>query len=152
MTHSCNFFGPYQYPEKLIPLFITNLLEGKQAPLYGQGDNIREWIYTQDHCRAIDLVLHQGRLGEVYNIGTAQRFSNLEITQKILAILDLDDSRIEYVVDRPGHDWRYALDSSKLRKELGFKPSHDFDQGLEKTINWYKANQTWWEPLKQIRD
>lgn len=147
VTHSVNFIGPNQYPEKFIPLFITNLLEGKKVPLYGKGGNIREWIYTEDHCSAIDLILHEGVPGEVYNIGTGEEKTNLEITKMILAALGKDESNIELVKDRPGHDWRYALDSFKLCA-LGWAPKNDFGSALKKTIEWYKENEKWWKPLK----
>lgn len=147
VTHSVNFIGPYQYPEKFIPFFITNLLEGKKLPLYGEGGNIREWIYTEDHCSAIDLILHKGKIGEVYNIGTGEEKTNLEITKMILAALGKDKTSIEFVKDRPAHDWRYALDSSKLRA-LGWAPKYDFESALQKTIDWYKNNENWWKPLK----
>jgi len=148
VTHSCNFFGPNQYPEKLIPLFITNLLENKKVPVYGKGEQIREWIYTQDHCSAIDLILQQGKNGEVYNIGTGQRKKNIEITELLLKLLDKDESNIEYVKDRPGHDFRYALNFEKLKKELGWQPQYNFEEALEKTIDWYKNNSAWWQKIK----
>jgi len=147
VTHSCNFFGPNQYPEKIIPLFITNLLEGKKVPLYGEGGNTREWIFTEDHCAAIDLILHKGKAGEIYNIGTGEERTNLETTKLILKLLGKDESNIEKVKDRPAHDWRYALDSSKLRA-LGWKPEYNFKKALEKTVEWYKNNENWWKPLK----
>lgn len=147
VTHSCNFIGPYQYPEKFIPLFITNLLEGKKVPLYGKGSNIREWIYAEDHCSAIDLILHKGKIGEVYNIGTGEEKTNVEITKMILAAMKKGESEIEFVKDRLAHDWRYALDSSKLRA-LGWAPKNDFGSALKKTIEWYKNNEKWWKPLK----
>lgn len=147
VTHSCNFFGPYQYPEKFIPLFITNLLEGKKVPLYGKGGNIREWIYAEDHCSAIDFILHHGKAGEVYNIGTGWEKSNLEITKLILGGLGKDEKQIEFVKDRPAHDWRYSLDSSKLRS-LGWQPKYEFKDALLETIEWYKNNEKWWKPLK----
>lgn len=147
VTHSCNYYGPYQFPEKLIPLFITNLLEGKKVPVYGKGDNIREWIHTEDHARAIDLLLHKGKLGEVYNIGTGNEKTNMEITDLILEIMDKDGSVIEYVKDRPGHDWRYAIDNAKI-KELGFKVEVDFIEGLKELVEWYKNNENWWRDIK----
>ncbi len=147
VTHSVNFVGPYQYPEKFIPLFITNLLENKKVPLYGKGGNIREWIYTEDHCAAIDLILHQGKIGEVYNIGTGAEKTNLEITKIILKALGKDENSIEYVKDRPAHDWRYSLDCSKLNA-LGWKPKYDFESALQETVEWYKKNEAWWKPLK----
>jgi dTDP-glucose 4,6-dehydratase len=147
MTHSVNFMGPYQYPEKLIPLFITNLLEGKKVPLYGDGRNVREWIFTQDHCAAIDFILHKGSFGESYNISTGYEKTNLEITHLILTELGKAEDYIEYVTDRPGHDYRYALSWSKLR-ELGWKPRYSFEEALKITVKWYKDNQWWWKQLK----
>lgn len=147
VTHSCNFYGPYQYPEKLIPLFITNLLEGKKVPVYGHGQNIREWIYVLDHCWAIDFLLHKGVLGEVYNIGSGVEKKNLDITNLILKELEVGKEMIEYVKDRPGHDWRYAIDFSKLKK-LGWKPEYSFDDAIHETIRWYKKNEWWWKKLK----
>ena len=147
VTHSCNFYGPYQYPEKLIPLFITNLLEGKKVPLYGDGKNIREWIYTEDHCSAIDFILHHGAIGEVYNIGTGNEKTNFEITQLLLKILEKGEEMIQYVKDRAGHDRRYAIDNSKLLA-LGWQPQVDFKEGLVKTAEWYKNNQAWWQKIK----
>ncbi len=146
-THSCNFFGPYQYPEKIIPLFVTNLLEGKKVPLYGDGSNVREWIYTEDYCRALDAIWHEGALGDVYNIGTEWRLSNLDLTHKILEALGAGEDMIEPVEDRLGHDWRYAVDSSKLRG-LGWEPGGTFDERLADTVEWYKSNETWWAKLK----
>lgn len=148
VTHSCNFYGPYQYPEKLIPLFITNLLEGKKVPVYGKGDQVREWIYTEDHCRAVLAVLEEGKVGDVYNIGTGERFTNIEITKKLLELLGKGEEMIEYVKDRPAHDRRYALDSGKLRKELRWKPEVDFAEGLARTVEWYRSHEHWWKPIK----
>jgi len=148
ITHSCNVYGPYQYPEKLIPLFATNLLEGKQIPVYGDGMQIREWIYTADICRALDAVLHHGKIGEVYNIGTGHRVPNIEITKKILALLEKDESSIIYVKDRPGHDRRYALNHQKISRELGWEPQISFDDGLRETVEWYKQNEDWWKKIK----
>ena len=147
VTHSCNFYGPYQYPEKLIPLFITNLLEGKKVPVYGHGQNIREWIYVLDHCWAIDFLLHKGVLGEVYNIGSGIEKKNLDITSLILKEIGAGKEMIEYVKDRPGHDWRYAVDFSKLKK-LGWKPEYSFDEAIHETIRWYKNNEWWWKKIK----
>src|SRR3989338_1006032 len=147
VTHSCNFYGPYQYPEKLIPLFITNLLEGKKVPVYGHGQNIREWIYVLDHCWAIDFLLHKGVLGEVYNIGSGIEKKNLNITSLILKEIGAGKEMIEYVKDRPGHDWRYAVDFSKLKK-LGWKPEYSFDEAIHETIRWYKNNEWWWKKIK----
>lgn len=148
VTHSCNFYGPFQYPEKFIPLFVTNLLEGKKVPLYGDGLQTREWIFTHDHCKAIKEIMERGQLGEAYNIGSGDRKTNLEITKKILGRLSKDESMIERATDRPGHDRRYAIDSSKLRQEIGWEPSMPFDQGLDETIAWYVNNKNWWKPLK----
>lgn len=148
VTHSCNFFGTHQYPEKLIPLFITNLIEGKKVPLYGNGQQVREWIHTSDHCRAIDAILHSGNAGEVYNIGSGIEKTNREITNLILSHFGFGEEMIEWVKDRPGHDTRYAIDHSKLTKELGWKAEKDFESGLKETIEWYKENGWWWKKLK----
>lgn len=148
-TNTSNNFGPYQFPEKLISLAITNLLEGKKVPVYGNGLNIRDWLYVEDHCRAIDLVIQKGRIGETYCIGgLTQDINNLEVIKKILKILGKDESMIEYVKDRPGHDRRYALDWSKAKKELGYEPAFDFDTYLIKTVQWYKDNPQWWQKVK----
>lgn len=147
ITRSSNNFGPHQYPEKLIPLFVTNLFEGKKVPLYGDGLNVRDWLYVLDNCEAIDLILHQGNLGEVYNIAAGNETTNLEITKLILQELDKDESHIEYVKDRQGHDKRYALDCSKIKK-LGWKPKHEFEEALKDTITWYTVNKLWWQKLK----
>ena len=148
LTRCTNNFGPYQYPEKLIPLFITNLLEGKQVPVYGTGLNIRDWIYVDDHCSGIDFVLNNGNNGEVYNIGGGSELTNLEITYHILEILGKDRSMIRYVEDRKGHDFRYSLDCTKLKK-MGWKPEYDFKAALSNTVKWYIENKWWWELLKQ---
>ncbi|VVB90968.1 GDP-L-fucose synthase [uncultured archaeon] len=147
ITRCTNNFGPYQYPEKLIPLFITNLLENKKVPVYGTGKNVRDWIYVLDHCKAVDFVLHNGVPGEIYNIGGGAERSNIEITKKILELLGKDESMIEYVKDRLGHDFRYSLNCTKLRK-LGWSPEHGFNEALESTVNWYVENRWWWEKLK----
>ncbi len=146
VTRCTNNFGPYQYPEKLIPFFVTKLLLGKNVPVYGSGKNIRDWIYVLDHCRAIDLILGKGVAGEIYNIGSGNEKTNLQITHAILEILGAETSRIEFVKDRPGHDWRYSLDSSKLRA-LGWKPRTTFESALKETVEWYVHNTWWWEPL-----
>ncbi|MBI2475229.1 dTDP-glucose 4,6-dehydratase [Candidatus Uhrbacteria bacterium] len=143
MTHSVNFYGPFQFPEKLIPLFTCNLMDRKKVPVYGDGMQIREWIFTEDHCRAIDLISQKGNVGEAYNIGTGHRVPNLDVTRKLLEMTGCDDSHIEYVKDRVGHDRRYALNSQKLRMELGWEPQTSFDDGLAKTVEWYKTNQSW---------
>ena len=148
VTRCTNNFGPYQYPEKLIPLFITNLLEGKKVPVYGTGKNVRDWIHVDDHCRAIEFLLKGGVPGEVYNIGGGNEKTNREITDTILKLLGKDKSAIEYVTDRPGHDFRYSLDSSKLRT-MGWKPRNSFDDALRETVEWYCRNEWWWRPLKK---
>lgn len=148
ITHACNMYGPYHYPEKLFPLFITNLLEGKKVPVYGDGMQVREWMHIDDHARAIELLLTKGELGESYNIGTGDRAPNIEITKKILALTGRDESFIEPVKDRAGHDRRYAISSDKIRKELGWTPQVAFDDGLASTVEWYKAHEDWWKPIK----
>jgi dTDP-glucose 4,6-dehydratase len=147
VTHSCNYYGPYQFPEKLMPLFITNLMEDKKIPIYGKGDNVREWIHIDDHARAVDLLLHKGELGEVYNIGTGNEKTNMEITKLILDIMGKSDDMIEYVQDRLGHDWRYALDNTKINK-LGFVPEVDFRDGIAQLVEWFKENEDWWRDVK----
>jgi len=148
ITRSSNNFGPYQHPEKLIPLFITNLIEGKKVPVYGTGKNVRDWLYVLDNCDAIDAVLQKGKIGEVYNIAGGNEVTNIEITKRLLAALGKDESSVEYVKDRLGHDWRYAITSEKI-KALGWSPKHNFEQALAATIAWYQANEHWWKPLKQ---
>lgn len=147
ITRCTNNFGPYQYPEKLIPLFITNLMDGKQVPVYGTGLNIRDWIYVEDHCSGIDFVMQHGKAGDIYNIGGGNELTNLEITHRILKVLGKDETMIRYVEDRKGHDFRYSLDCSKLKK-IGWKPQYDFNTALDATIQWYIDNRWWWEPLK----
>ncbi len=144
-----NNFGPYQFPEKLIPLFATNAMEDRPLPLYKSSANRREWLYVTDHCVAIDLILKQGRIGELYNIGSGIELSVEEITDHILRLLGKPDSLKTYVPDRPGHDRRYLLNSSKVRSELGWSPAVDFAEGMERTVAWYQANEAWWRPLKQ---
>jgi len=148
VTRSSNNYGPYQFPEKVIPLFVTNLLEEKKVPVYGTGTNIRDWLYVVDNCKGILTVGEKGKKGEIYNIGGGNELSNIELTQKILSHLGKGKEMIEHVEDRKGHDLRYSLDSSKV-KELGWKPEMNFDEGLEKTIQWYKENEAWWKPLKE---
>jgi len=143
-----NNYGPYQHPEKLIPLFITNLLEDKKVPLYGDGQNIRDWLFVEDNCKALSLLLHKGRDGEVYNIAGENEKKNIEITLAILEMLGKDESMIEYVEDRKGHDRRYAMDCSKIKKEVGWKAETDFERGLRKTVDWYIKNKDWWKKLK----
>ena len=146
ITRSSNNFGPYQYPEKLIPLFITNALRNKSLPVYGDGNNVRDWLYVLDNCSAIDLVFQKGKPGEIYNIASGNEKTNLEITHLILKHLNKPDSLIQFVKDRPGHDRRYSLDFSKI-KELGWRPNYSFEDAMEITINWYKNNKWWWKPL-----
>ncbi len=147
ITRSSNNFGPYQYPEKIIPLFITNMMEGKKAPLYGDGANVRDWIYVTDNCEAIDLVLHDGEVGEIYNIGGGNECDNLSITRLILAALHKDEELIERVPDRLGHDFRYSIDCSKVKK-LGWAPARSFEDSLRETVDWYVGNRWWWEKIK----
>jgi dTDP-glucose 4,6-dehydratase len=148
ITRCSNNYGPYQFPEKLIPLFITNALAQEPLPLYGDGLNIRDWIQVEDHCRAIDLILHQGAIGEIYNIGGGAEKTNLELTRIILKKLNQPETLIRYVKDRPGHDRRYAIDPGKLKRELGWKPLYTFERGIEETIRWYGENRWWWEKIK----
>lgn len=147
VTRCSNNYGPYQFPEKLIPLFVTNLLEGKKVPVYGSGQNVREWIYVLDHCRAVDFVLGRGTPGEVYNIGSGVEKTNLEITDALLRLLGRDDSWVEHVGDRKGHDFRYAIDCRKLRS-LGWAPEFTFEQALGETVAWYRTHEAWWRALK----
>jgi dTDP-glucose 4,6-dehydratase len=145
VSRCCNNYGPNQFPEKLIPLFITNLIQGKKVPLYGDGKNIREWIHVDDHCDALNLILSKGESGQIYNIGSSFELSNLEITNLILEAFNRGEEFIEYVSDRPGHDYRYSLDYSKAKSKLGYSPKIDFVNGLRKTVDWYLENQTWWD-------
>lgn len=148
ITRCSNNYGPYQFPEKLIPLMITNALEGKELPLYGDGLHVRDWIHVMDHCKAIDMVIERGRPGEIYNIGAENERTNLEIVKMILSILGMPESLITFVKDRPGHDRRYAIDPSKIKKELGFKPEIGFEEGLAAVVAWYIENRRWWERVK----
>ncbi|MDO9066608.1 MAG: dTDP-glucose 4,6-dehydratase, partial [Chloroflexota bacterium] len=147
ITRSSNNYGQYQYPEKLIPLFITNLLSGKKVPLYGDGLNVRDWLYVQDNCKAIDFIFHKGEIGETYNLGGDNERTNFEITKTILKELSKDEKYIDFVKDRPGHDRRYSLNISKIKK-LGWKPKQNFEERIKETIKWYKENRTWWLKLK----
>jgi dTDP-glucose 4,6-dehydratase len=149
ITRCSNNYGPYHFPEKLIPLFITNLLEGKKVPVYGNGKNVRDWLHVDDHCRGIHAALMNGRPGEVYNIGGGRELTNLEITYLILEAMGATESSIEYVEDRKGHDLRYSVDWTKIKRELGYEPQVKFEYGLRETIEWYGNNRAWWEPLKQ---
>lgn len=157
ITNCSNNYGPYQFPEKLIPLMILNAIEGKPLPVYGQGQNVRDWLYVEDHCHAIWLVIHKGRVGETYNIGGNNEWKNIDIVHKICEILGEELGKdptqfkqlVTFVADRPGHDLRYALDSTKIRRELGWKPCETFETGLRKTVKWYLENKWWWEQLRQ---
>ena len=147
VTRCTNNYGPFQLPEKVVPLFVTNLLDGHKVPLYGSGGNVRDWLYVTDHCRAIDLVLRRGAAGEIYNVAAGNGISNLELTRRILDAFGAGEEMIEYVADRPGHDWRYALDATKVR-ERGWAPAHQFGDGLAATIAWYREREDWWRPMK----
>lgn len=148
ITRCSNNYGTHHFPEKLIPLFITNLIEGKKVPLYGTGENVRDWLHVDDHCRGIYQVLMNGRSGEVYNIGGGRELTNNEITNLILDAMGADESSIEYVEDRKGHDLRYSVDWTKINRELAYKPQVMFEEGLRDTIQWYRDNEAWWKPLK----
>ncbi|MBV6715999.1 dTDP-glucose 4,6-dehydratase [Paenibacillus chitinolyticus] len=148
ITRCSNNYGPYQFPEKLIPLMIANALDEKALPVYGDGLNIRDWLYVEDHCSAIDLVLHSGRNGEVYNIGGNNERTNLVIIQTILAALGKSEQLITFIQDRPGHDRRYGIDASKITAELGWQPKHNFESGIQETIRWYLDNKEWWERIR----
>lgn len=149
ITNCSNNYGPYQFPEKLIPLAITNILEGKKVPVYGDGKYVRDWLYVDDHCEAIDAVLQNGTVGETYCVGgVTEDINNLDIIRLILKIMNKDESSIEYVTDRPGHDRRYAVDWSKIKRELGWKPKNDFNTWLTHTVHWYQENESWWRRVK----
>ena len=148
VTRSSNNFGPFQYPEKIIPLFITNLIEDKKVPLYGDGLNRRNWIFVLDNCSAVDTIIHKGKIGEVYNIGVSSEFPNIELTRRILRLMGKTEEYIKYVADRPGHDRRYALECSKILN-LGWRPKYSFEKAIRITVTWYKNNREWWERLKK---
>jgi dTDP-glucose 4,6-dehydratase len=148
ITRSSNNFGTYQYPEKVIPLFITNLIDGLKVPLYGDGLNIRDWLHVDDHCRGIELVVQGGRSGEVYNIGGGTELTNRELTSLILATFGASDEMIQPVTDRPGHDRRYSLDWSKINSELGYKPTKSLESSINEMVDWYRSHESWWRPLK----
>lgn len=140
----------FHHPEKFIPRSITRLIQGKNIAIYSPGNQIRDWLYVEDHCRAIELILEKGKIGETYGVGgMTEEISNLEVAKKILAILGLPENRIELVTDRPGHDVKYAVDWNKIHTELGWKPLHSFDEWLKTTVEWYKANEAWWKPLAE---
>jgi dTDP-glucose 4,6-dehydratase len=147
ISRCSNNYGPYHFPEKLIPLMISRALADAPLPVYGKGENVRDWLYVEDHCSAIDLILHKGRIGEVYNVGGHNERSNLEVVKTILRELNKPESLITYVTDRPGHDMRYAIDPAKITGELGWTPATPFDQGIRKTIDWYLNNRSWWENI-----
>jgi dTDP-glucose 4,6-dehydratase len=149
ITNCSNNFGPYQFPEKIIPLAITNLIEGKKIPIYGDGKYVRDWLYVEDHIRAIEKVLAGGKIGETYVVGgLTEDIPNIEIAKKIIKLLGKSDDDIEFVTDRPGHDRRYAVDWTKIKRELGWEPQHSFDEWLEKTVEWYKTHESWWKDVK----
>ena len=147
ISRCSNNYGPYHFPEKLIPLMISRALNDEQLPVYGNGENIRDWLHVYDHCAAIDLILHKGKVGEVYNVGGHNERTNLEVVKTILKALNKPESLITYVKDRPGHDLRYAIDPQKLETELGWKPTYNFDTGIQQTIEWYLDNKQWWENI-----
>jgi dTDP-glucose 4,6-dehydratase len=148
ISNCSNNYGPYQFPEKLIPLFVTNLMAGKKVPLYGDGLNVRDWLYVTDHCEAIDCIIHQGKIGETYCIGGNSEKTNKEITYKILELMEKNEDSIEFVADRLGHDKRYAIDFGKIRKELDWTPKVSFEEGMKKTIEWYRNNENWWKNIQ----
>ncbi|HQI10335.1 MAG TPA: dTDP-glucose 4,6-dehydratase [bacterium] len=148
ISNCSNNYGPYQYPEKIIPLFITNLIEDRKVPLYGQGSNIRDWIHVDDHNAGLEAILLYGRLGETYCLGGDHEIRNLELAKEIISLLGKDESYIEFVADRPGHDWRYSIDFHKAKEELGWEPHIDFISGLESTVRWYQEHEAWWRSLK----
>lgn len=148
ISNCTNNYGPYQFPEKIIPLFITNLLEKKKVPLYGDGLNVRDWLFVEDHCLGIDLILKKGKIGETYCLGGENELNNINLAKIILKEMNEDKNLIEYVKDRPGHDRRYAMEITKAKKELGFKPRMKFSEGIKKTIQWYKDHQSWWQKIK----
>ena len=147
ISRCSNNYGPYHFPEKLIPLMIANCLNDKPLPVYGKGENVRDWLYVEDHCRAIDMIIHNGRVGEVYNIGGHNERTNLQVVETIIDALGKSRDLIQYVTDRPGHDMRYAIDPTKIHDELGWEPTTKFDDGIKKTIDWYLNNKPWWEKI-----
>jgi dTDP-glucose 4,6-dehydratase len=149
VTRCSNNYGPHQFPEKVIPLFVTNLIDNGKVPLYGNGQNVRDWLHVDDHCDGIYSVLSEGKSGNIYNIGGGRELTNRELTEIILRKFDRDDSSIEYVTDRLGHDLRYSVSHEKISRELGYKPKINFEDGIEETIEWYKCNESWWRPLKK---
>ncbi len=150
VTRCSNNYGPRQFPEKVIPLFVTNLIDGRRVPLYGDGLNVRDWLHVDDHCRGVLLVLERGRAGEIYNIGGGTELTNRDLTRRLLALLGHDESMIEPVTDRLGHDRRYCVDWTKIREELGYRPRVNFDEGLAATVRWYREHESWWRPLTAV--
>jgi len=150
ITRCSNNYGPSQFPEKVIPLFITNLLQGLNVPLYGNGKNIRDWLHVTDHCKAIELALTKGKSGEIYNVGGGRELTNIELTDTILGELGFNREKIQYVDDRKGHDLRYSVDWEKARRDLGYEPQVKFETGISETVTWYRQNKSWWEPLKKL--
>lgn len=150
ISNCSNNYGPYQFPEKLHGLFITNLLEGKKVPVYGDGMQVRDWLFVEDHCEAIDQIIQNGKIGETYCVGGNCEKPNIEIARKVLEILDKSEEMIEYVKDRPGHDRRYAIDFSKIKQELGWESKTNFEEGMKKTVEWYEKNQNWWRKIKYL--
>lgn len=150
ISRCSNNYGPYHFPEKLIPLMILNALENKQLPVYGNGENVRDWLHVYDHCTAIDLIIHKGNIGEIYNIGGHNERSNLKVVKIILNLLGKSEDLISYVNDRPGHDLRYAIDASKIQNELGWKAKYDFDFGIKETVKWYIENESWWKSVLSV--
>jgi dTDP-glucose 4,6-dehydratase len=148
VTRCSNNYGPNQFPEKLIPLFVSNLIDGLQVPIYGDGSNVRDWLHVDDHCQGIHAVLTKGSAGEIYNIGGGVELTNLRLTLKILKLMGKDDTSIRFVDDRLGHDLRYSVDIKKISENLGYKPQIDFESGLRNTLNWYQENESWWRPLR----
>jgi dTDP-glucose 4,6-dehydratase len=148
ISNCSNNYGPFQFPEKLHGLFITNLIEGKKVPVYGDGMQVRDWLFVADHCEAIDAIIHKGKIGETYCVGGDAEKPNIEITKKILALLGKSEDMIEYVKDRPGHDRRYAINFEKIKSELGWEPQTSFDEGMKKTVEWYEKNEDWWRKIK----
>ena len=149
ISNCSNNYGPYHFPEKLIPLAITNLIEGGKVPVYGDGLQVRDWLYVEDHCKAIDLIIHQGKIGETYCVGGGNQPTNLIVIQKVCALLGRDDSEIKFVKDRPGHDRRYAMNYGKIKRDLGWQPTVTLEEGLAKTVEWYRKNEQWWKILKK---
>lgn len=148
ISNCSNNYGPYHFPEKLIPLAITNILEGKKVPVYGDGMQVRDWLFVEDHCRAIDMIVHKGMIGETYCVGGASERANLDIVMQLLALMGKDAESIEYVTDRPGHDRRYAINFSKIKNELGWEPQVTLEEGLKKTVEWFVVNESWWKNIK----